>query len=162
MSVQNYLKENGISIRKVKIDTLKIAQNKAPKDTGNLAFNALRKHSRGTYKWTIKYDTLDAYYITPLQTGWTDKRTGKFHSKHKNFIGKTVGDIGMYLFYVFQPSGSELSKKRKEIASRISRDARSSVLQQKNKLIEFQNARDYRNLKSISRVLSSIAQGKEY
>ena len=69
----------------------KLAQNFAPVDTRNLQINAIKglKWSNPN-KFKIKYDSTVASYVEPLNEGWTDKRTGTIHDKHKGFIEDTV------------------------------------------------------------------------
>lgn len=92
----------------IKYRTLNMARALAPIDTGNLRYNAINIRKNNKNKWTINYSSKQAFYIAPLQEGWTDKRTGKTHDMHKGFINNTVILLTNYLYDYL--SGSRSNK----------------------------------------------------
>ena len=70
-----------INVRELKQDCLDIARDIAPKDTGNLAFNAIVAIESAN-GFEIVYRTFVAPYVEQLETGK--------NSRHKGFISKST------------------------------------------------------------------------
>lgn len=153
--VREFLNENGISLLKVKSDTLNIARKGAPVDTGNLRLNAINKFNRGSYKWRINYNYFLANYVIPLNEGWKSKQTGQVHDKHKGFIGKTNEEITIYILSVFEKN-DKFKNRSRAYANDISSQA--SLVNRRSKILlkELETQRENRKLRSIRRAFDEF------
>ena len=82
---------------------LRIAQNLAPKDTGNLAFNAIRIRKSTPNSFTINYDGKVARYITFVEEGTVNQ-------KAQRFVNATWIKLSLFLNDYFDGRGNRHRK----------------------------------------------------
>lgn len=99
----------------LKMDCLIIAQDIAPKDTGNLAFNGIHINDLAN-GFVIQYRSEIAPYVGYLEDGT------KFFNKHEGFISdKTTKAIMSYLNSYYNGGDTNLNDTKERI-SQLARD----------------------------------------
>lgn len=78
--------------KKLERQCLRIAQNLAPKDTGNLAFNSISIRDSNEFGFTILYSGRDAYYNKFVEEGTEFQKAQKYVAKTRLAIAIFVKD----------------------------------------------------------------------
>lgn len=91
------------------LDGLLLARDIAPKDTGNLAFNAISmRYTHNGFK--IFYSGQKAFYLGYLQEGT------KYTTKHKGFIDMTATAISAHITAMLNGHYNNLNATRKRLS----------------------------------------------
>lgn len=154
--VDNFLKQNGISIPSLKRNTLNIAKANAPVDTGNLRQNAITRKSRKKLEWTINYSSSQAYYVGYLNEG-KPRKGGVVPHKHKGFIERTYNQLMLYMVSELE-SNKDFQLQSRANAKDMARQ--SSLVNRRSKMLraELETQRESRRLRSIERYTQALEE----